>query len=239
MAEYDSIAKEYEKATVREFRKFCYDPLLEKHIGNLEGKRVLDLACGEGFSSRFMKKLGANEIIGLDISSELIEIAKKKDSENIQYFVGDAINYDFSVLGKFDVITAIMLFDYVSSKEDFLKILKKINSVLNEDGEFYFLNPNPKTQLNYNSYGVKQVAESDKEGSKVIVTLGDFYGKKHCTFTTYYWKNETIQNLFKEARFDFELLPSIIAKEGIEKYGKAFWKEYQETPMYIMIKAKK
>ena len=43
---------------------------------------VLDLACGNGFFSREFFKKGA-KVIGVDVSPELIEIAKKKSPKEI------------------------------------------------------------------------------------------------------------------------------------------------------------
>lgn len=36
---------------------------------NIEGKKVLDLACGDGYYSRYAKDIGANTVVGVDISS--------------------------------------------------------------------------------------------------------------------------------------------------------------------------
>jgi 2-polyprenyl-3-methyl-5-hydroxy-6-metoxy-1,4-benzoquinol methylase len=50
-------------------------------LGPLEGKRVLDLGCGEGQNSALMALLGAH-VIGVDISPGAIENAKKRAALN-------------------------------------------------------------------------------------------------------------------------------------------------------------
>ena len=45
-------------------------PALEDQIAD---KRVLDLACGSGHFSRRLLKWGAGSVLGVDISSEMIE----------------------------------------------------------------------------------------------------------------------------------------------------------------------
>ena len=53
MAYYDLFAEKYVGAESRKsLRDFVYDPSLFEIIGNLFGKKVLDLACGDG---RFSK----------------------------------------------------------------------------------------------------------------------------------------------------------------------------------------
>jgi SAM-dependent methyltransferase len=41
-------------------------------VGLLDGKRVLVLACGFGFSRQLLKQYGAAQVIGVDISPEML-----------------------------------------------------------------------------------------------------------------------------------------------------------------------
>ncbi|MBS2028643.1 MAG: methyltransferase domain-containing protein [Deltaproteobacteria bacterium] len=50
-------------------------------LGDLTGLRVLDLGCGEGSNSVFLALNGA-QVVGLDISPRLIELAKKRAGLN-------------------------------------------------------------------------------------------------------------------------------------------------------------
>jgi 2-polyprenyl-3-methyl-5-hydroxy-6-metoxy-1,4-benzoquinol methylase len=81
--EYDEIAKEYEEATIRPVRKWCHDYTIKNYITDLSGKRVLDIGCGEGVSTRMMQELGAKEIVGIDNSSKLIKRANEKGGDGI------------------------------------------------------------------------------------------------------------------------------------------------------------
>ena len=53
------------------------DPALWEMLKNINGLTVLDLGCGEGYLSRELARKGAN-VIAVDISEKLIEIAKEK-----------------------------------------------------------------------------------------------------------------------------------------------------------------
>ena len=56
----------------------------------VRGKRVLDLACGEGYGSSRMAE-SASRVIGIDIDAATVEAAQKKYvRENLQYVVGSA-----------------------------------------------------------------------------------------------------------------------------------------------------
>jgi 2-polyprenyl-3-methyl-5-hydroxy-6-metoxy-1,4-benzoquinol methylase len=50
-------------------------------LGDLRGKKVLDVGCGEGTNSILLAKLGAT-VTGIDISSKSIEIAEKRAEIN-------------------------------------------------------------------------------------------------------------------------------------------------------------
>ena len=58
-------------------------------MGDVRGKHVLDVACGQGFFSRALASIGAS-VTGVDIALELIQIAKKLGPSSISYLVSPA-----------------------------------------------------------------------------------------------------------------------------------------------------
>lgn len=64
-------------------------PSLLHALGDVRGKQVLDVACGQGFFSRALHTAGA-KVTGIDIAPELIEIAKKAGPADISYLVASA-----------------------------------------------------------------------------------------------------------------------------------------------------
>ena len=56
-------------------------------LGNLSGKRVLDVGCGAGSTTRSLTAKGAN-VTGVDISGDLLAVAKKRGGQ--QYILADA-----------------------------------------------------------------------------------------------------------------------------------------------------
>ena len=59
--------------------------------GRLKGARVCDLACGEGYLSRFLGQLGPQEVTGIDLSVALIDVAnQRRNGTNLFYRVDDA-----------------------------------------------------------------------------------------------------------------------------------------------------
>lgn len=82
--------------------------------------KALDLCCGEGYYSRLLKKKGY-PVSGVDISDNLINIARKKDA-SIPYFSRDAGNLSIFPGNYFDlVICSVALMDTPNYK----KIIKE------------------------------------------------------------------------------------------------------------------
>ena len=93
-AQYDHIGSKYDEyartATLKRAESYTFFRM----VGALAGKRVLDLACGFGFYTRLLKQRGAAQVIGVDISPEMVRLACAKEQDEptgVEYRVGDAI----------------------------------------------------------------------------------------------------------------------------------------------------
>jgi ubiquinone/menaquinone biosynthesis C-methylase UbiE len=74
--DYDVIAGEYRQAKQQPWRMHVESYTLFDLLGELSGKTVLDLACGEGFHTRGLKQRGAAHVVGVDASAGMIELAR-------------------------------------------------------------------------------------------------------------------------------------------------------------------
>lgn len=76
--------------------------LLDK-IPLTKAEKILDLACGTGVLSALLQQRFQGEVLGLDLSPKMIEIARKKhaNSPKISFECGDFYEYEG---GKFDLI---------------------------------------------------------------------------------------------------------------------------------------
>src|SRR4030095_3892551 len=69
-------------------------PSVERLLCPLPGEKLLDIACGNGLTSRRLAKAGAT-VIAFDFSEEMIRAAKTRPSDNqIDYRVLDATDAD-------------------------------------------------------------------------------------------------------------------------------------------------
>ena len=100
---------------------------------------VLDLGCGQGFFTREFSKLGA-KVIGVDISEELILLAKKHSSNLITYLTSDADNLPFLTSSSIDKIMIILS---IQNIENVHGVFNECARVLRPNGKMYLVLNHP------------------------------------------------------------------------------------------------
>ena len=66
---------------------------------SVKGKKILDLGCGYGWHCKFAAEQGAAHVLGIDLSSKMIEEAKKRNAgEQIEYRVCGIDEYEYPCL---------------------------------------------------------------------------------------------------------------------------------------------
>ncbi|MPQ59396.1 50S ribosomal protein L11 methyltransferase [Duganella sp. FT27W] len=76
------------------------------------GKTVLDYGCGSGILAMVAKKVGAGEVVGVDIDPQAIESAADNAQRNhceIEYFLPDTFAQSAHAEQKFDIVVANIL----------------------------------------------------------------------------------------------------------------------------------
>lgn len=63
-------------------------PILLAMIPEVDGKRVLDIGCGMGQHAKQYSDMGAESVLGIDISEKMLEYAKEHfHAKNITYLI--------------------------------------------------------------------------------------------------------------------------------------------------------
>ena len=115
-------------------------PILLAMIPEVNGKRVLDIGCGMGQHAKQYSDMGAESVLGIDISEKMLEYAKEHfHAKNITYrqmALEDICQID----EQFDLITSSLAFDYA---EDLDKLMKNIYGLLKYGAHFVFSMSHP------------------------------------------------------------------------------------------------
>ncbi len=118
-------------------RFYVVSQLMQMH-----GERILDVACGSGIVHYFVPN--DNELVGIDIDSKSISIAKELNKGRT-YFVKDI--FDFSYDKKFTVVLAIHAIQELP-RQTHEQFIEKLLSLLDTNGKLILTTPNKE----YGSY---------------------------------------------------------------------------------------
>lgn len=83
-----------------------------------EGMDVLDVGCGTGILVEDYKTRKVNSITGLDISDEMIKLAKQKYPD-VKFVCGHALEFDDG--NKYDAIVMYNCFPHITDKDETIK----------------------------------------------------------------------------------------------------------------------
>ena len=71
---YNENAEKWLRLAPSSLSDFTARPRVFEACGELNGRSVLDIGCGEGYCARELKRRGAGYYLGLDLSEEMIKV---------------------------------------------------------------------------------------------------------------------------------------------------------------------
>src|SRR5258708_29193204 len=135
---YDDIAEWYDTwVGTHSMREDPYFQAVEALMDDVAGRRVCDLACGQGRVARHLADLGAH-VVGIDLSAKLLEIARRHEQampRGIEYVQADAQSLDGEAFGAFDGVVCFMA---LMDIPDLAAALRGVASMLRPGGWFVF-----------------------------------------------------------------------------------------------------
>ena len=114
----------------------AYVDRLVKKFSEKAAETVLDIGCGTGIHAALMSNYGY-KLTGIDLSEEMIAIARSKTISNAQFQVGNAT--DFKLDEKFDVVTSLFhVLSYQTTNDNVRSMITNAAAHLSEKGLFIF-----------------------------------------------------------------------------------------------------
>lgn len=227
-------------------------PNVLRLLKDMQGKKVLDMACGQGIFAERLRDVGAF-VTGVDIGKDLITIAKKnsesiekKGTHKVVYHVGSAENLDMLKDKSFDIVICILALQNI---ENLGKTIGEASRVLVEGGTFIFIinHPsfrNPKQSYwGFNHESSVQYRRVDEYMSERGVEIDMHPGSttfKKMTKSFHRPLQGYLKSLFK-AGFVMSHFEEWVSHKESEKGPKqhAENKARKEIPMFMYIEGKK
>jgi len=234
------------KDSISIFHVFLEKPALYGKLPNLKGKSVLCVGCGSGEEVEHLKSHGAEKVVGIDISSGLIEIAKK-NYPNLEFHTMDAEKLDFPK-ESFDVVFSSLTMHYL---ESWTKALEGMYEVLKPNGECIFSITHPffsatkkheDEKVKSRTFGYREHKESHTcevtgdylNPKKVEVCIG-----KDLVVTNYHRPLSIIMKEIVSSGFEVVDIVEPKALDESKKDNPIFWEVHQKIPEFMIFELMK
>lgn len=165
-------------------------PVLKTMLPSIVGRRVVDLGCGFGWFSRWAEQHGAETVVGIDVSSKMLQRARADTSSAaVDYRQADLDALELSAESA-DLVFSSLTLHYVM---DIQRLINNMAGAVTPGGSLVFSVEHPI----YSAPSSQQFEESDSgariwpldnylvEGERVTNWFVDGVIKQHRTVATY------------------------------------------------------
>lgn len=241
--DYDDIADDYVLSKMHPWRTHIECHSLNQAIGDPTGSNVLDLACGDGFHTRHVKRSGAARTVGVDLSQAMIDRANAREALErlgIEFVQADARS--LPDLGQFDLVVAAYLLNYARDSQELAQMLGSVARSLKPGGRFVTINANPFFDFaatpDFRKYGFDVRSDPGKaEGSPILWSV--FLEDGTFEIENYFLSPATHERVLKECGFrDIRWRRPDVSAEGIATFGAAFWRAFLDRPPVVVLECR-
>ena len=217
------------KIKVEEHWYTMFQPILA-YLGNLKGKRILDIGCGSGELANELAKT-AQQVIGLDLSKQWIGYCQDKyDRKNLQFIQANAHDLKVFKDGSFDVVIMNMVLPNIYRASEIRKIFSEIKRVTKNNGDFIFSDLHPLCVMTPKAGNRQEKYSKDfsyfKDGAKFSAIVKLPQGRE-IEFTDSHWTlNFYTEELSKLNIYIKRIIESNYPKNAPKKFYRYAFPEY-------------
>jgi SAM-dependent methyltransferase len=166
------------------------------------GTRALDFGCGTGRSTRFLRELGF-DVVGIDISAEMIQMARQLDPHG-KYIVVEDGELNENIGDEFDVVLAVFTFDNIPGAAHRVKLLSALGERLKSTGLMLLVDSTPELYLNeWASFSTAKACPSNltaRSGDVVYTVMLDVEDRRPVEDTL--WLDDDYRAAFAAAQLE-------------------------------------
>lgn len=142
---WGKVAKWYDELLEGQdtYQEQVIKPNLLRILNIKNGEEILDVGCGQGFFAREIAKLGG-KVVGVDVGSELIKIAKEKSGSDETYLTLPAEDMKSLQSSRFDAAICILALQNI---KDLNKAVSEISRVLKTGGRVVLVLNHPTFRI--------------------------------------------------------------------------------------------
>ncbi|MFE6054037.1 class I SAM-dependent methyltransferase [Kitasatospora sp. NPDC056446] len=242
--QYDRIGEAFEGFKSLPLARYGEVPSVLGLVGDVTGRSVLDLACGTGFYSRELKRRGATEVYGVDISAEMIAAARaieERDPLGVRYEVGDVA--DLPPLDRrFDLALGVQCLNYAESPETMERMCRTIHRSLVPGGEFVVFAQNPDYRFDCSSleaYGFRCEPTGEEAAAGPLVRVTALLDPQPISIVATVPRREVYEESLRSAGFEqLEWVPLRVSEAGVREFGEDFWADLLAHPPLELLRCR-
>jgi len=193
--------------------------LLERHV---TGRRAVDFGCGTGRTARFLSSLGFQPI-GLDISAEMVAIARERDPDGDYRVIEDC---DFSSLIQLghDLVLSAFTFDNIPGRDRKVRLFTGLRRLLRRGGRLVNIVSTPEIYTNeWATFSTRDFPENVKAccGDLVRIVTTEYSDAR--PVDDILWPDEDYREVFAAAGLEVERMERPLARgdEGVDWISEA------------------
>ena len=211
---------------------------------------MLKLACGTDIGLREARKLGASRLVGIDISSQMIEVCRNatKDVEQMTLHVADC-SQPLEHLGlqaeSFDLVIGMWLLNYAEDSSQMAGFWANIAKYLKPGAKFVGIIQNQETiqprWMETLKYGARETDVTPLENGQGWKMHVEFDTQPKVEFDTFVLKKEILEEAAGKARMtQIEYIrPGRNALSEEEQRDEEWWQQLlDEYPNQLIIATK-
>jgi len=210
-------------------------PAMRAMLPDMAGLKVIDLGCGFGAFCRWAHRQGAGQVIGLDVSENMLERAWAEAATGISYALADIEDLRMPE-AEFDLVYSALVFHYI---EDVASLYRLIHRTLVPGGRLVFSIEHP-IYMAPSAPGWGQDAAGDRawpvnryavEGERTTDWLTTGVVKYHRTLAT-------TLNLLIQVGFTIDRVEEFAPTDQQVAEHPALAEE-RDRPMFLLISARR
>ncbi|MET9346966.1 class I SAM-dependent methyltransferase [Streptomyces termitum] len=242
--QYDGIGEAFEGFKALPLTRYGEVPSVLALIGDVTGRSVLDLACGTGFYGRELKRRGAGDVLGVDISTEMIAAARAIEARapmGLRYEVGDVAELA-PVEHPFDLALAVQCLNYARDEAEMERMCRNIHRSLVPGGAFHVFAQKPDYAFDcatLDTYGFRCEPTGEETGTGPGVRVTALLDPEPVSIVAAAPRRDVYERCLAAAGFrDVEWVPLHISEEGLARYGEEYWADLLAHPPLELLRCR-
>ena len=239
MTDYGQIKNYADYISGDPFRRGLHFPAVEEALGDPNGKRILDVGCGDGLFPRLLAERGAS-IVGYDKAPEKIAEAQGHEhASRLDVKFLAATPDTFSYNGMFDAATSVMVMHLATSLDELAAFFRSASRHLGSGGRFISIVYNPSFSGFGADFFVRRFTRL--QGNKLRCDFLDrASGRVEMTVQAHQYAKEEYERAATDGGMKPEAWKKLFAtQEAVEQMGASFWQPCHEHQPFTLFIARK